>query len=89
MHLPAGFMHRVTLTHLTGERYRLDPELLNNSGVYEVQGDRLVIVEPNDRRLLGFEWEIHPEGHLTLVGQPPLSQTGSDYLGAVMVRPTK
>lgn len=85
MLLPAGFAHWVTLTPLGSDRYRLEPRALNSSGMYEVQGNRLVIVEPNDRRLLGFEWEIQADGHLTLVGQPPLRETGSNYLGATMV----
>jgi hypothetical protein len=85
MQLPAGFVHEVSVTPLGGDRYRLEPRQLNSSGVYEVRGGRLVIVEPNDRRLLGFAWEIHPDGHLTLVDQPPTEKTGVNYLGAVMV----
>jgi beta-lactamase regulating signal transducer with metallopeptidase domain len=85
MHLPAGFKHKVTLTPAGPNRYRLEPRRLNSSGIYEVRGNRLVIVAPNDRRLLGFEWEIR-QGRLILVGQPPTSKTGSNYLGATLVR---
>jgi hypothetical protein len=85
MRLPAGFVHSVTLTPLGENRYRLEPARLNSSGVYEVRNGRLAIVEPNDRRLLGFEWKIEEDGQLKLVGQPPLRETGSNYLGATMI----
>ena len=66
-----------------GRRQSLPPraERLNSSGIYELRGDRLVIVEPNDRRLLGFAWEVRGDGRLVLVDQPPVSKTGSNYLG--------
>ncbi|MBI1901610.1 MAG: M56 family metallopeptidase [Planctomycetia bacterium] len=89
MRLPAGFVHSVTLTSLGGNRYRLEPRKLNSSGVYEVRDGRLTIIEPNDRRLLGFEWEIQSDGQLKLVGQPPLRETGSNYVGATMIAATK
>jgi beta-lactamase regulating signal transducer with metallopeptidase domain len=89
MHLPPGFVHEVTLKFLGGNRYRLGPAWLNSSGVYELRGDRLVMVEPNDARLLGFQWEMHGDGHLALVDQPPLAKTGSNYLGAKLVPATK
>jgi bla regulator protein blaR1 len=86
MSLPAGFQHRITLTPVGKGRYRLGPRKLNSSGVYEVRKDRLVIVQPNDRRLLGFEWELR-KGSFVLVGQPPVGKTGSNYLGATLSRP--
>jgi hypothetical protein len=52
-----------------------------------VRKNRLVIVTPNDPRLLGFEWEIQKSNHLVLVGQPPVSKTGSSYLKATLTRP--
>jgi beta-lactamase regulating signal transducer with metallopeptidase domain len=86
MDLPAGFRHHITLTPVGGNRYRLEPKVLNSSGIYELQGNRLVIVAPNDRRLHGFEWESRGVGRFVLVGQPPVSKTGSNYLGAVLSR---
>jgi hypothetical protein len=86
MWLPAGFTHTVTLTPVGGNRFRLEPKRLNSSGIYELRGDRLVIVEPNDRRLLGFAWEVRGDGRLVLVDQPPVSKTGSNYLGARLTR---
>jgi RNA polymerase sigma factor (sigma-70 family) len=85
MHLPAGFTHQVHLTAAGPERYRLAPDRLNSSGVYELQGDRLVIVDPNDRRLLGFEWQADRAGFV-LVGQPAVEKTGANYLGATLRR---
>jgi beta-lactamase regulating signal transducer with metallopeptidase domain len=86
MSLPAGFQHRITLTPVGSNRYRLAPNKLNSSGIYEVQGDRLVIVAPNDRRLLGFVWEVQSPGRMLLIGQPPISKTGSNYLRATLTR---
>jgi hypothetical protein len=86
MSLPAGFRHRITLTLVGPGRYRLSPRKLNSSGVYQIKKNRLVIVEPNDRRLLGFEWEFR-KGSFVLVGQPPIGKTGSNYLGATLRRP--
>lgn len=85
MYLPAGFVHSVSLLPMGTDHYRLEPKWLNSSGVYEVRDGRLVIVEPNDRRLLGFEWAIGSDGQLALVGQPPLEKTGANYVGARML----
>lgn len=84
MYLPAGFEHAIVLKPLGDNRYRLEPGSLNSSGVYEVRGDRLVLVEPREPHLKGFEWSIRSPYFLTLTGQA--SNTGSDYLGAVLFR---
>jgi hypothetical protein len=89
MHLPAGFEHQVTLTPVRPNRCRLGPSKLFFSGVYEVQAGRLVIVEPDDPRLFGFEWEIRRDGRLILVGQPRRDAVGQNYLGATMVRESR
>jgi hypothetical protein len=88
MTLPRGFQHQITLTPVGPNRFRLTPASLNSSGVYELRGGRLVQVEPNaqNRHQLGFEWEVRG-GRLILVAQPPVAQTGSNYLGATLVRP--
>ncbi len=86
MTLPAGYEHEITLVEDYPGRYRLLPRKLNSSGYYEVRGDRLVIVEPDDARLTGFEWKIMNDNTLILIEQPPLGQTGSDYLSATLTR---
>lgn len=88
MTLPRGFRHAITLVPVSEGRYRLLPGVLNSSGVYELRGNRLVIIEPSDRRLLGFEWELR-EGVFRLVAQPPVGKTGSNYLGATLARPAQ
>lgn len=84
MLLPAGFEHRVTLKEVGENRYRLEPAGLNSSGVYELRDHRLVLVEPREERLRGFEWQVRSPYLATLVEQA--SGTGSDYLGAVLFR---
>lgn len=82
--LPAGFERRITLKPAGENRYRLEPANLNFAGVYESCGDRLVLAEPNDPRLTGFEFKIRSPYLLTLTGQA--ENTGADYLGAVLFR---
>lgn len=86
MHLPAGFVHRIKLDRIDQSHYRLSPTGLNMSGIYELQGTRLVIQQPNNRRLTEFQWEIRDADRLALVAQPPLGKTGANYLGATMAR---
>lgn len=82
--LPAGFEHQVTITSLDDNRYRLEPRSLNMSGVYEVRGDRLVLVKPREERLKGFEWSVRSPFLMTLVGEA--SNTGATYRDAVLFR---
>ena len=51
MTLPRGFRHKITLTPVGQDRYRFEPRKLVMSGTYELKGDRLIIVAPNDPRL--------------------------------------
>jgi len=56
-------------------------------GEYEVRGDRLVITQPRDRRMVGLEWQILDQFDLTLVAEPLPWPTGSSYAGATASRP--
>lgn len=85
--LPAGFEHTVTLTLVEGNVYRLQPGSLTFSGLYEVRGDGFILVQPSQPRLKGFEWKIRSPYLITLVEQP--SNTGANYLGAVLFRPAE
>jgi hypothetical protein len=82
--LPAGFEHQVTLTSAGENRFRVEPRSLNMSGVYEVRGDRLVLVEPQEERLRGFEWSIRSPFLMTLTSEA--TNTGATYRDAVLFR---
>jgi hypothetical protein len=86
--LPAGFEHVITFRPEGKGRWRLTPAELVSSGIYEVQGDKLVLVEPKEARLRGFEFKITSEFLLTLTAEPGSGEPGrgSKYLGAVLFR---
>jgi hypothetical protein len=82
--LPAGFEREVALKPLGDNRYEFEPANLTFSGVYEARGDRLVLVEPADSNRTGFEWHIRTRYLLTMTKQA--SNTGADYMGAILFR---
>jgi hypothetical protein len=84
MLLPAGFEHEVRLVPAGGGAYRLEPGGFNSSGIYSLREGRLVLVEPTEQRLAGFEWTIRSPYLMTLTAQP--GNTGSDYSGAILFR---
>lgn len=87
--LPAGFEHRVTLKNVGTRRLRLEPKerkSLNFSGTYVVQDDRMVIIDPADERLTGFDWKILSRNALLLTDEPDVSKTGAQYVGATLTR---
>jgi len=83
--LPAGFTHRITLTHVEGNRYRLEPGVLNFAGLYESVGDRLTSVDQDKVRRGEFVWHVRSPYLITLIEQT--ESHGSDYTGAVLFRP--
>jgi beta-lactamase regulating signal transducer with metallopeptidase domain len=86
MHLPAGFDRQVKLERIDQGHYRFLPRGLSMSGVYVLNGDRLTMEKPNDRRLTEFQWEIRESNRLVLVAQPSRSKIGANYLGATMAK---
>ncbi len=84
--LPAGFEHQVVLTGLGRNQYRLTPPRLNMSGVYELRGSGLHLVEPNDPRMTGFQWKAQDQDSLLLHEEPPAGKTGAKYTGATLKR---
>ncbi len=85
MTLPAGFRRQTPIEKIDDTRY-LIPKIGVLSGVYEHQGNRLVVVKPNDERLTGFVWEIRDAGSLVLIQSAPVEKIGSDYTGATLRR---
>ncbi|NOZ40743.1 MAG: hypothetical protein GXP24_11030 [Planctomycetes bacterium] len=88
MLLPRGFKWQVKLLALDKKRYRLTSKHrnLNNLGFYELQGNLLVMVEPDDKRLTEFQWLITGNDSLELVAEPPARKTGATYLGTALTR---
>lgn len=83
--LPKGFVRAVTLTHLEEDRFLLTSGGSVFNGVYQWQGDRLVVVQPDDKRMIGLTWKWN-DGSMVLVGEPAGTPTGSSYLGTKMER---
>ena len=85
MLLPRGFKWQVELQALGQKRYRLKCKRnLNNLGIYEIQGDLLVMVKPDDKRLTEFQWLITSNDYLKLVAEPHARKTGGNYLGTIL-----
>ncbi|PQO25100.1 hypothetical protein C5Y96_26730 [Blastopirellula marina] len=83
--LPSGFVRTVTLIHLEENRFLLKSGGSVFNGVYQWQSDRLVVIQPDDKRMKGLIWKWD-DGNMTLIGEPPGNPTGSSYLGAKMER---
>lgn len=83
--LPHGFVRTVTVTHLEEDRFLLTSGGSVFNGVYQWQGDRLVIIQPDDKRMKGLTWKWS-DGTMTLIGEPAGKPTGSSYLGTKMER---
>lgn len=85
MVLPAGFTHNMHIRRINPRRY-LFTKAVRFSGFYELRKNRLVLVQPATRNEGPFEWELRKTGDLVLVVQPPVAKTGSNYLGATLIR---
>lgn len=87
MHLPKGFEHEVRLIAMEDRHYRLiSKKNLNSLGIYQLEGKRLVMKKPDDKRLTEFQWLITDTDFLELVAEPPAAKTGATYLGATLTR---
>lgn len=86
--LPKGAVRTVTLTHLEEDRFLLTSGGSVFNGVYQWQGDRLVVVQPDDKRMLGLTWKWQ-DGRMTLIAEPAGKPTGSSYVGTKMERLAK
>ena len=80
--LPAGYQYRITIEALGENRYRFPS--LSFAGVYELKGQKLVMVEPVDKRMIVFDWTINNVNNLTLTDETGAS--GARYAGATLGR---
>ncbi len=85
--LPSGATQAVSLTDMGNDRFNFKPDSLLMSGVYRLDGDRLAMLRPNDRRFTEFTWAVEDDGSLVLVEEPDISQTGQSFAGATLTRP--
>ena len=56
------------------------------AGTYELEGNRLVMKSSPDPSWVGFQWSVRSADRLLLVDGPPVSNTGSSYIGATLSR---
>lgn len=90
MQLPRGFEWEVRLIALGDRQYRMiSKRQLTMLGVYELQGNRLIMVEPDDKRLTEFQWIVSSNDNLELIAEPPATKTGAQYLGTTLSRKTE
>lgn len=80
--LPAGYQYRITLESVGENRYRFPS--LAFAGIYELKGQKLVIVEPVDKRMTVFDWTLNNLNSLTLTDETGAS--GARYVGATLGR---
>ncbi len=80
--LPAGYQYRITLEAVGENRYRFPS--LAFAGVYELKGQKLVMLEPVDKRMTVFDWTINNVNNLTLTDETGAS--GARYAGATLGR---
>ena len=74
---------------ITGEgdqRFRISKRNSAFNGTYERQGNRLVMVAPDDPLMTEFVWKIDAANHLTLIKEPPASKTGHRYRTATLLK---
>ena len=74
----------MNILKLPGNRYKL-VRTGAMDGIYEVKDRTLAVVEPNDERMTGLEWQSD-DGQLVLVSEPTPPPTGSSYVGARLAR---
>jgi hypothetical protein len=84
--LSARHQYMITISKEGKDRYQLAKPGLNFDGLYELRGDRLVMIKPRDPRLTGFVWQLDDSNDMTLVGEPPIGKTGASYLTATLKR---
>ena len=82
--MPGGYQQKVNIARDPGGLYALGTGGVL-SGAYRWEKDRLIVVAPSDRRMIGLIWAWDGK-KLRLVSEPKGTPTGSSYVGAVMER---
>lgn len=85
--LPLGAQRLVTLKHLENDRFLLSSGGSVFNGIYRWQNGQLVVVEPNDQRMLGLVWAWKGD-QMVLVAEPKSRPTGASYVGTTLQRPS-
>jgi len=85
--LPAGFNQPTTLTSIGNDRWMLRSRANNFNGVYRFRDNRLTILQPEDKRMIGLAWNWNGQAFV-LVAEPPARPTGQSYLGTKLVPET-
>jgi len=85
--LPGGYEYAATIesTGSAGE-YRLLTQPVNLRGVYRLEGPRLTVTDPANKRLKGLVWDVLNNNALLLIEQPIPSPVGADYRRATLTR---
>jgi hypothetical protein len=85
--LPAGFEYSATIepTGTAGE-YRVKSKAVNLCGVYRLEGQRLTVTEPTNKKLKGLVWDVLNNNALMLIEQPIPSPVSADYRRATLTR---
>ena len=81
--LPRGFVQPTTVQDFGEGRYHVRSRASIFNGVYQWRNGQLVVVEPDDERMIGLVWKWDGT-KLTLVAEPKSTPTGSSYVGTVL-----
>ena len=79
---PAGAVREISILKLGDGNYRLQGGGVLN-GIYQVKGDKLLVVQPDDPRMLGLAWRKQT-ATWKLFREPVGTPTGSSYVGATL-----
>lgn len=85
--LPAGFQQPMTIRPLEPGVFLLSGRASVFNGTYRWQDGRLVVIDPDDARMVGLQWTVDGD-QLILTAEPPGHPTGASYLSTVL-RPKK
>ena len=81
--LPAGFVQPTKVQELGEGHYLVRSQASIFNGKYQWRSGRLVVVEPDDDRMIGLVWKWDGT-KLTLIEEPKNHPTGASYVGTVL-----
>ena len=83
--MPAGYKYPAHIEYMGKLRYRIAVEVVFG-GVYELAGDELTMLNPENDGTRHYVWKIEDKDNLLLIKAPTVGEVGSDYRGAVLSR---